>query len=114
MDKTAISPIGKSAEAGAARRMRHPAYRAAAAKNARAAAIAKHIIHLRTIGGITQQTLADRMGTSHTVISRLESGRHNVTQDTYDRAIRALGAIPLYGYEVRTPGQPTHRELIAV
>jgi DNA-binding transcriptional regulator YiaG len=114
MAKTVISPIGKTAQAGAARRIRHPAYRAAAAKHARAAAIAKHVIHLRTISGITQQALADRMGTSHTVISRLESGRHNVSQDTYDRAIRALGATPLYGYEVRSPGRPAHRELIAV
>jgi len=94
--------------------MRHPAYRAEATKHARPAAIAKHVIHLRTIRGITQQVLADRMGTSHTVISRLESGRHNVSQETYDRAIRALGATPLYGYEVRTPGRPAHRELIAV
>lgn len=107
-------PIGKTVRQGAARRMRHPAYRAAAAKHARAAAIAKHIIHLRTISGITQQALADRMGTSHTVISRLESGRHNITQETYDRAIRALGATPLYGYEVRTPGRRARRELIAV
>lgn len=113
MDRT-VSPIGKTAAAGAARRMRHPAYRAAAMKHARAAAIAKHVIHLRTIAGITQQTLAERMGTTHTVISRLESGRHNVSQDTYDRAIRALGATPLYGYEVRTPGHPARRELIAV
>lgn len=115
MEKHVTSPIGRTVQEGIAARQRGAAYRAAQAKTARAAALAKHVIHLRTEQGLTQARLAARMRTSHTFISRLESGRHDVSQRTYDKVFRALGAIPLYGYELPAArGRPARRELVAV
>jgi DNA-binding XRE family transcriptional regulator len=44
--------------------------------------IARLIIKRRTELGLTQQELAKRMGTSHTAISRIESGQHPTKPDT--------------------------------
>ncbi len=45
----------------------------------------------RLRGGLTQQELADLMGTSQPVIARWESGRRSPTVDTLLRAVRACG-----------------------
>ena len=109
------SPIGKTAREGTEKRARNAAYATARAKTAESAAIAKQVIHLRTRLGITQEELAKRVGTSYSQISRIESGRHEISHKTFRNVYRALGATPLVGYELPArPGQPAHRELIAV
>lgn len=114
MDKP-TSPVGKTVRQGTAKRARSAAYRNARAQTAESAAIAKQVIHLRTRLGITQQELAKRVGTSYSQISRIESGRHEVSHTTFRRVYRALGATPLVGYELPArPGQPVRRELIAI
>jgi hypothetical protein len=45
----------------------------------------------RQRAGLTQQKLADLMGTSQPVIARWESGRRSPTVDTLVRAVRACG-----------------------
>lgn len=109
-------PVGTSAAAAAARRAtRSAAYRKEAARLASAAAAAKLIIHRRTELGISQQELARRMGTSNTQISRIESGRHSLHEATLQRALRAMAAVPLVGYEVPARGRRrARRQLIAV
>lgn len=115
MDKRSRS-LGKTAAAGAAgRSKRSAAYRKEAARVASAAAAAKLIIHRRTELGISQGELARRMGTSNTQISRIESGRHSINEATLQRALRAMKAVPIMGYEVPAHGgRPARRELIAV
>src|SRR3989441_5755378 len=111
-----LSPIGKPASTAAARRAkRSAAYRKEAVRLASAAAAAKLIIHRRTELGISQGELARRMGTSNTQISRIESGRHSMNEATLQRALRAMAAIPLVGYEVPAHGRRrARRQLIAV
>jgi transcriptional regulator with XRE-family HTH domain len=46
------------------------------------------------------QALADRMGTSHSVISRLESGRHSFSMATMLKVARALDMKLVIGFEV--------------
>ena len=115
MDKL-VTPIGRTASAGAARRATHSAaYRKEALRLASAAAAAKLIIHRRTELGISQSELARRMGTSNTQISRIESGRHSINEATLQRALRAMAAVPLVGYEVPAHGRHrARRQLIAV
>ena len=109
-------PIGRTAAAGAAgRAKRSAAYRKEAVRVASAAASAKLIIHRRTELGISQGELAGRMGTSNTQVSRIESGRHSINEATLQRALRAMDAVPIMGYEVPAQGgRPARRELIAV
>jgi ribosome-binding protein aMBF1 (putative translation factor) len=111
-----LGPLGKSASSAAAgRSKRSAAYRKEAVRLASAAAAAKLIIHRRTELGISQGELARRMGTSNTQISRIESGRHSINEATLQRALRAMAAIPLLGYEVPAHGrQRARRQLIAV
>lgn len=115
MEKQMSSPIGKTVSEGAAKRARNTAYRAAREKHAAARAIAKQIIHLRTVQGLTQQELARRAKTSYSQVSRIESGRHQINHKTFKKIYTALGAQPLMGYELpATKDRPVHRELIAV
>lgn len=110
------NPLGRTVEAGAARRAaRSAAYRRERDRTARAAAVAKLVIQRRTELGLTQKELARRAGTSYSQVSRIESGRHSVTNETFDKVFVALGATPIHGYEVPArPGHPARRELVAV
>lgn len=45
----------------------------------------------RLRAGITQQELAERLGTSQSVIARWEAGHRSPTVDTMFRAVRACG-----------------------
>jgi ribosome-binding protein aMBF1 (putative translation factor) len=114
--KSWISPIGRTAQEAAEERGRgSAAYRAERARYATSGAIAKQVIHLRTIKRITQSELARRAETSYSQISRIESGRHQISHDTFKRVFRALGVTPLVGYErPARRGRPAQRELIAL
>ncbi len=47
--------------------------------------IARMVIQRRSERGWTQKELAERMGTSHSVISRIESGQHQTSVETLKR-----------------------------
>ena len=47
----------------------------------------------------TQQELADRMGTTKSVISRIESGQHRSGTDTLRRLAEALNGRAVIGFE---------------
>jgi DNA-binding XRE family transcriptional regulator len=53
--------------------------------------IAKKIRRLRDELGMTQQQLADLLGTSRTNIVALESGRRNMTVETLNKVAKATG-----------------------
>ncbi len=54
-------------------------------------AIAREVILRRGELGLTQKKLAERVGTSHSAISRLESGQHRASIATLERVGEALG-----------------------
>lgn len=95
------SPIGESAVEGARRRARrNPAYRAEQARVAPYEELARAIIRLRIDKGLTQDALADLVGTSKPAVSRLESGQHAPTVQTLQKIAAAFGGHLLIGIEV--------------
>jgi len=86
-----LSPIGSPVEESAERRRRNSgALRTEDARLATFRAIAGTVIVARGAKGWTQRHLADEIGTTDTVISRIESGRHAVSVDTLLRLSAAL------------------------
>jgi ribosome-binding protein aMBF1 (putative translation factor) len=109
------SPAGSSAQDARARRSRRSQpYRAERARVGEYHAIAKLVIHRRTILGVSQRELAQRVGTSETAISRLESGRHATNVRTLRHLFEALGVRLIVGYQLTAAGGSARRELVAV
>jgi len=73
------------------RRTADPAYQRERARLDPFEAIARQVILRRGELGLTQKELAERVGTSHSVISRLESGQHRASIATLERVGEALG-----------------------
>jgi ribosome-binding protein aMBF1 (putative translation factor) len=109
-----MSSIGTSAAVGAARRSQQSAtYRAERARLAQFEGLARLVIGHRAALGLSQRELADRVGTSHSAISRIESGRHKTSVDTLQRLAEALGVRLVVGFESGPPADPL-QELIGV
>jgi transcriptional regulator with XRE-family HTH domain len=72
------------------RRARNPEYRAELERLAPYEALARIVIRRRGQLGLSQAELAQRMGTSHSAISRIESGQHATTVQTLRRLAVAL------------------------
>ena len=88
---TPVSPVGTSASAAGARRARRSAeYRDALAKLQPAEEIAREVLKLRMKTGLTQQELAKKLGTTKSVVSRLESGHHAPSVKTLDNIAKAF------------------------
>lgn len=68
-----------------------PEYQAGYEKAGRAAVIAELVYTARTQAGLTQAQLAERMGTSSSAVSRLESAGTVPTVTTLARLAEALG-----------------------
>lgn len=110
----AVSPVGETVEADATRRAsRSKAYREEQARIAPYEAIARIVIRRRMQLGLTQQDVADRMGTSYSAISRIESGQHPSKQETLARLADALEMSYVFGFEFEASGEPV-TELISV
>lgn len=111
MPKT--SPIGSSTQQGQRRRARaSAAYRAEQQRLAQFEELARLVIKHRSALGISQKELAHRVGTSHSAISRLESGRHKTSVETLQRVAEALGVRFVFGFESGTREAPT-REIVS-
>src|SRR6266511_3943459 len=88
---TNSSPIGTpAAEAGRRRAQRSSAYRQTQAQLAPYEQLARIVIRRRMDLGLTQEQLAKRMGTSHSAISRIESGQHGTSVQTLQRLAAGL------------------------
>lgn len=111
--KPTLSPVGSAASEAGRRRSRSADYRAAQARLAPYEAIARFVIQRRAELGLTQEQLAERMGTSHSAISRIESGQHRASVATLERLAEALGARLVMGFETGPPEAPV-RELVSV
>jgi HTH-type transcriptional regulator/antitoxin HipB len=90
-----------------------PAYRAAHARLTPFEGIARFVIMRRGELGLTQAQLADRMGTSHSAISRIESGQHRTSVATLERLAQALEVRFLIGFE-SGPREAPVRELVSL
>lgn len=85
------SPIGERVSDGTRRRARSAEYQRERARLDPFEAIARQVILRRGELGLTQKELAERVGTSHSAISRLESGQHRASIATLERVSEALG-----------------------
>ena len=113
-----ISPQGRTAaQAARGRARRSPEYRAARDEYAVIRAlreknwIAAHIRERRYELDLTQQEVARQAGTSHSYISKLESGEHIPTIPVLTRILAVLDEHLLIGIERQTPGQEPEREV---
>src|SRR5688500_17496529 len=112
-DQTA-NPVGSTAEQASARRAaRSPEYRAQSAERQGFREIAWLLIKYRMDKGLSQQQLADLVGTSYSQISRIESGRHRTNLDTLSRIAHALDLRIVLGFESTTSSGRAKRDLVA-
>lgn len=109
-----VSPRGDSIEHASRRRQGNPAYAAEAARLAPYEAIARLVIRYRLENDLTQKELADKIGTSHSAISRLESGQAAITLKTMKRIAEALGGRLVVGFELESDTKNAVRDLVAV
>jgi DNA-binding XRE family transcriptional regulator len=72
--------------------------------------VARQILHLRMDHGLSQEALAERVGTTKSAISRLESGQHAPNLATLEKVAAAFGGHMQVGFTV-PEGTKVHREL---
>jgi transcriptional regulator with XRE-family HTH domain len=94
------------------RRRSNPEYRAARKRLAPYEGIARFVIMRRAELGLTQEKLAERMGTSHSAISRIESGQHRTSVATLERLAQALEVRFVMGFETG-PREAPVRKLVS-
>lgn len=100
MVKKNESPIGSSVEKHIdQRRARSRTYRETQDRLRPFEEIARVVIMRRARLELTQQELAERMGTTKSVISRIESGQHRTSTDTLRRLAEALDGHAVIGFE---------------
>lgn len=104
-------PIGSSHTQARKRRAKSSAYQAELARLAPYEALARNLIGYRMEHGLTQAQLAKRVGTSHSAISRLESGQHTATPETLRKLATALDMRLVIGFE-RGPKKAPTRDLV--
>jgi ribosome-binding protein aMBF1 (putative translation factor) len=116
--RSSVSPRGKAAaDAAQGRARRSHDYRAAREEYSamrrlrRKNWIAAHIRERRYELDLTQQEVAERAGTSHSFISKLESGEHIPTIPVLKRILAVLDERLLIGIESVTPGGEHEREI---
>jgi ribosome-binding protein aMBF1 (putative translation factor) len=113
--RSARSPVGSTAEAASARRAsQSPEYRAQQAERHGFREIAWLLIKYRMDKGLTQEQLAELVGTSNSQISRIESGRHRTNLDTLLRIASALDVKMVLGFESKTAGGRAKRDLVSL
>jgi ribosome-binding protein aMBF1 (putative translation factor) len=101
------SPIGTSvADHIEGKRSRNKRYRDAHEHLRPFEQIARVVIMRRARLGLSQQDLAERMGTTASVISRIESGQHRTSTETLRRLAEALEGHALLGFDFGTIDQP--------
>lgn len=114
MSTDTVSPIGTAASEVAVRRAaRSPEYRAERDRLSEFEDIARLVIRFRGKRGLTQEQLARLAGTSHSAISRIESGQHKTSVETLRRIAKALDVRLVVGFESGPVERPEH-DLVAL
>jgi ribosome-binding protein aMBF1 (putative translation factor) len=106
------SPTGSGVEEDIGkRRARSPEFRDTQDRLRPFEEIARMVIMRRAQLGLTQQELAERMGTTKSVISRIESGQHRSGTDSLRRLAEALGGYAVVGFEFDSK-RPAAKDLV--
>jgi ribosome-binding protein aMBF1 (putative translation factor) len=105
------SPVGSTVAEARQRRSERKDYREAQDELAPYEQLARIVIRRRMNLGLTQEQLAKRMGTSHSAISRIESGQHSTSVQTLQRLAEALEMRFVMGFEFGPEDKPI-RELV--
>ena len=113
-----VSPVGTHAsDAGDRRATENEEYRAArdeyrAIRELRKKNwVAAHVRERRYELELTQQEVAERAGTSHSYVSKLERGDHMPTIPVLQRILRVLDEELLIGIERQLPDEEPEREV---
>ena len=110
-----ISPVGTNAAAAADHRAaQSPDYRRSRGAKEGYREIAWLLVRYRMDHGLSQQELAQRVGTSYSQISRIENGRQRTSLETLLRIAHALDLKMVVGFEETTGAAAGHRELVAI
>jgi len=108
------TPVGEpTSEARRRRARRSAAYQREQERLAPYEDVARLVTKHRMELGLTQAELAERMGTSHSAISRIESGQHPTSVTTLQRLAAALDVRFVMGFESGSTEKPV-RELVRV
>lgn len=118
MDSRRISPVGRSvSEVAREEARRSEAYREARDEYAAIRELRKrnwlaaHIRERRYELDLTQKDVADQAGTSHSFISKVESGDHMPTIPVLKRILAVLDEELLIGIERQVPDEEPEREV---
>jgi DNA-binding XRE family transcriptional regulator len=116
MPRSRVSPVGAAVASDIRRNEKADAeYRKVRARFARAEAVARLLIQFRMKHDLTQEQLAQLMGTSAPTISRLESGTHVPSLTTLSRLAEAAGERLVIGFEKpKAASRKGDRTLVAV
>lgn len=108
------SPIGTSVSKHVQRKLAcSKSYRDTYERLAPFEQIARIAIMRRAQLGLSQHQVAERMGTTTSVISRIESGQHSTGTETLRRLAEALEGHAVLGFEFATTDAP-EREFVAL
>lgn len=110
---TPRSPIGSTVEATRQAALADDDYRAEHERLAPFEALARVVIMRRAALGISQAELARRIGSTPSVISRIESGQHATNARTLQRLAAGLEARAVLGFEFG-PADARERELVVI
>jgi ribosome-binding protein aMBF1 (putative translation factor) len=110
-----ISPIGQSIEdLIAEEEERDPEYKRENERDRPQRELARVLMLRRIELDLSQQELADRMGTTVAVISRLERGRQNFSPSTLKRLAAALDTRLVYTFEPTDRAAPEYVDSFVV
>lgn len=110
-----ISPIGRSVEEWIAElEGENPEFKRENERNRPRRELANVLLIRRTELDLSQQELADRMGTSVAVISRLERGQLNFSPSTLKRLAEALDTRLVYTFEPTDRAAPEYVDSLVV
>jgi ribosome-binding protein aMBF1 (putative translation factor) len=98
------SPVGRSVEDSIVEwTQADPEFRAELERIWPYEQVARQVIRLRMDYGLSQQALAERVGTTKSAISRLESGQHAPNVATLNKVALAFGARLVVSFEKSDP-----------
>jgi len=109
-----VSPVGGTVSEGIERdRRESPTFRAEYDRLAGFEQLARIVITRRAQLELSQEQLAERMGTTASVISRIESGQHTTSAKTLKRLGEALDGHAVIGFDFGSEKRPK-RELVSL
>ena len=106
------SPIGTSVADDIEDALQDPEYRGEHERLAPFEALARIVIMRRGALGLTQAELAKRMGTTASVISRIESGQRATSARTLKKLADALEARAVLGFQFGSDAEPQHELVV--